>query len=609
MKNNKLFMYNFNKFSMNNLKLKFLNYLNLIAWFINDSICRNKIDVLWVFLLGLFGIIFQIKVFALIIYYSKYFSSGNVIHFYNLEFDPRSSFCLLFSGFSAVIFLCLSSIFINLSKTKIIFLSRKYEEFCAQRVYSLFLNCICFDYGANCLNDVCLVRLIRSDSRVAGRVLRLILSLIIPVLSLSVSFFVLLFIEFKLTLLVCILGFVFVYFQYFISKSAAIQSMRFEKMSPRVAAEIKMILRRYKEFGPSIQNDRFVINAYNNGFIKNQLDAYEQRLRAVENSRLVSGVFMAIVLGIVTTIMGFSIVHENSGWGKLLVYLGALRFVLSNLQTTFSILTNINRFHPQFSRYRSFIVMSQPVSLVNIELSDPRQINFVKYHHSSNIVSPSFVNYGDRFALVSLVGMNYYVVVKFIKELISDGGKYCQAFLNSSRFVSSRHHYPDISLLELFDLPVNSTWSDVPLPQNALTRMKSLFPRLIDGSINSANWDKIDTELKFVLYLSSAIRSNGIIIFVEERGFRSMSRESRLYFDDLLADKVLIIVYTGEFNSVGKYNEKGVAIVDDNNIVKIGSIDWFSTIKNDIKIRYSQLKSKNGVACSISDDDEMDDDY
>jgi hypothetical protein len=118
-------------------------------------------------------------------------------------------------------------------------LSRKYEEFCAQRVYSLFSDSICFDHSARYLDDVCLVRLVRSDSRVAGRVLRLILSLIIPVLSLSVSFFVLLFIEYKLTLLVCILGLAFVYFQYYISKSAAIQSMRFEKMSPRVAAEIK----------------------------------------------------------------------------------------------------------------------------------------------------------------------------------------------------------------------------------------------------------------------------------------------------------------------------------------------------------------------------------
>ncbi len=73
------------------------------------------------------------------------------------------------------------------------------------------------------------------------------------------------FIEYKLTLLVCILGLAFVYFQYYISKSAAIQSMRFEKMSPRVAEEIKMILRRYKEFGPSVRNNQFVINVYNNG--------------------------------------------------------------------------------------------------------------------------------------------------------------------------------------------------------------------------------------------------------------------------------------------------------------------------------------------------------
>jgi hypothetical protein len=58
-----------------------------------------------------------------------------------------------------------------------------------------------------------------------------------------------------------------------------------------------MILRRYKEFGPSVRNNQFVINVYNNGFIKNQLDAYEQRLRAVENSRLVMWCFYGHCLG------------------------------------------------------------------------------------------------------------------------------------------------------------------------------------------------------------------------------------------------------------------------------------------------------------------------
>jgi hypothetical protein len=307
--------------------------------------------------------------------------------------------------------------------------------------------------------------------------------------------------------------------------------------------------------------------------------------------------------------MGFSIVHENSGWGKLLVYLGALRFVLSNLQTTFSILTNINRFHPQFSRYRSFIVMNQSVRLDDIEFLNLPDIHFVNYHQSSNIVSSCTINYGERFAIVSLVGSNHYVIVKFIKELICDDKRYCQVFLNSSRFVSSRDYCPDVSLLELFNLPVGSTWSDIPLPQNALVRMKSLFPRLIDGSINSANWDKIDTELKFVLYLSSAICSGGIVIFVEEKGFRSMSRESRLYFDDLLTNKVLIIIYTSDLNSVGEHGEKGVAIIDDNHPVDVGSVDWFATKKNEITFCVSKSKSKKSVACSISEDDEMDDDY
>ena len=53
-----------------------------------------------------------------------------------------------------------------------------------------------------------------------------------------------------------------------------------------------------------------------------------------------------------------SIIFEGRGWGRLIVYLLALRYGLVNLRSLASTITSINRLYPHLRRYRDFVEMS-----------------------------------------------------------------------------------------------------------------------------------------------------------------------------------------------------------------------------------------------------------
>ena len=77
---------------------KIKSYFSFLGWFISDSIWRYKSSSLFILVVGFLGIIFQVQVFFIIIYYARHFSSGEIITMAGYSFDPRTSLSLLTIG-------------------------------------------------------------------------------------------------------------------------------------------------------------------------------------------------------------------------------------------------------------------------------------------------------------------------------------------------------------------------------------------------------------------------------------------------------------------------------------------------------------------------------
>ncbi len=215
---------------MKHIFLSLISYLTFIRWLLKDSLWRKKWLTSFLLLSGFIGVSSQGAVFGLIVYYARHFSSGESIELIGYTIDPRTSLVFLVSGsLLVVLLLLLSTLCIYFSRRTILKMGRDYEEFCAVRVFSflgeggnLFLA---MKQGVSA--ESYLFRLVKSDSRFAGRILRILLTLIIPGITLFVAIIILLSLDAILTLIIAILASALFYLQYRAALIAAQQKISF----------------------------------------------------------------------------------------------------------------------------------------------------------------------------------------------------------------------------------------------------------------------------------------------------------------------------------------------------------------------------------------------
>jgi hypothetical protein len=590
-------------------------YKDFISWLVPDSLWRRKWAVATILTAGSLGIAFQVKVFGLIVYYARHFSSGEMIRFGGKVFDPRSSIGLLGIGSLAVTsLLLLSALCIFFSRRNILRMGREYEEFCGKRVfYLLGKKMDLFSSAENSAGAYSyLFRLIKADSRLAGRLLRMLLSLIVPFLTLTAAIVVLVYLEPVLTLLIAGFSIIFLYYQYRISRKAAGDSMRFETLVPAAGQEYRGLLSHFRHQSLPDENRDMVDQLFIEGPVKKQLDAYEGRLRGVENSRLVSGVFMAGILGLISLVMGVGIIREGDGWEKLLIYLVALRFAMTNLQTTFSLITSINRFYPQVRRYFLFVrsVEGQSVGKYSdiaryqLRVEEKKDAYSIKDFAVTGEVKP-----GSRLSLISSMKLNRYTMASLFKALLGEDQAAYQGALYTSRFAITGQSCPGMPLAKALGVSSKTGWQEMRawFPDEKMFALaKEKLPGNLDKPIKPKVWEKLDAKLKFILGMFSAGQSDCQWILLEAGGLDLLGPEQAGFYLDRFRDKIAVVVFDKNLGQVGSFAEDLVAVVLEEHLAGLGSVQWFEAARPSIETLLFKPDGKEQKAGMFLEDDELD---
>jgi hypothetical protein len=605
---------------LNNFKKTLLRYTVFISWLLTDSLWRNRWLTLSILVTGFLGVAFQVKVFALIIYYARHFSTGSPIVFAGYTLNPRESMGLLVFGSVAVSgLLCLSTLCVYFSRRGILRMGREYEEFCSKRVFFLLGMNVEIPFGEDetVRGDSYLLRLIKSDSRLAGRVLRILLSLIIPGLTLIVVVAFLLYLETGLTLIVSNLAVVFILYQYRVSRHAAGHSVRFEKMASSAALKYKELLQHYKMKVQADESSALVERVFTQGPVKHQLDAYDGRLMAVENSRLVSGMFMAVVIGAIILVMGGGIIGEGTGWGRLLVYVISLRFAMANLQTTFTSITAINRFYPQLRRYFSFL---ESVKLNDQEQFSPLDDNLlqIRMKGESAVLNGSYetitILNGTCLSLVTPLELNRYTMATLIRTILGESGSIHNSALYSMRFSTTKASCPHISVRDLLGrkMVTEDIWIDLKdwFPNESIwEEARDLLSENLDSQIETKTWDEVSPILKFCLGIISILMSDCRWVVLEARGLKLLGLEAARFYLERFKDRIVVVIFNGDFDRVGSFGESVVAVSGEKNLMGLGTPEWFASVKKNLEglpeFDSGKMKAKAGIQ-ETDDPDELD---
>jgi hypothetical protein len=537
-----------------------------------------------------------------------------MITFQDMSFDPRSSMILLIAGSVATFLsLALSAVSIYFSRRTIMRMARNYEEYCAKRVFRLLgLNAAVFAAAPeDAKKDMYLFRLIKGDAKMAGRVLRMALGLIVPVITLVAAISVLFYLQFRFTLLIALLGTVFLFFQYKVSKKAVDDSMSMEKLGGEASRQYKELLQCCKQRGYPDTSQDALEKIFARGPVKRHLDAYEGRIVAGDNSFVVSGLFMAVVISLIILVMGHAIITQGAGWGRLLVYILALRYAMANLQSTFKILTGINRFYPQLQRTFYFVqgvdhkdadqFPALPEYTIPLDRSAPTE-DLLHGSETSALIHP-----GTRIALVTSLELNRYAMLDIISALADDTETPFKNIAYSTRFATTTHSCPTLCLRELLCLPPDGTWDEMRLPLQVKNRLRKSLPKNLDARIRPKMWEVLEPELKFLLSFFFALRSECQWIMVEEKGLRLLDPEIRLPLLEEGDAKILVVVHRKQLGRVGDYGENTIVVMNERTIQGLGSPEWFDSVRKEAKtIIESETGKKTSSEGSEPDDDDLD---
>lgn len=353
---------------------RLVRYGRIVRWLLRDSLWRFRGRVALTLATGLAGTFIQIGAIGVALLYASALSSGGAVTIGAWTFEPHTSIPLLImaGGLVLVLFL-ISAALLYWSGVESIRLRRRYQDFCAERAFERPLRgpMVWPAMHETDLTDLSLMmRIIRGDAAQIGRVLQLMVGAVVPLITAIAAVVTLFALAWLPTAIILALAIVSGFFLYLANVMASRASRGMERHQLDAGRSARRAISELRD-GDLAPRDHLpeITNWLKGGSLVRFLNARDQRMRAIERSKLVSNVFQSVALCVVLVAMGYFILREGSGWERLVVYLVALRYALGSQRAVTTSIASVNRFYPQFQRYHDFLRATEPRSRQRAETS------------------------------------------------------------------------------------------------------------------------------------------------------------------------------------------------------------------------------------------------
>jgi len=155
--------------------------------------------------------------------------------------------------------------------------------------------------------------------------------------------------DWPLTIALILVMFLALPFIYRGNKVSSALSNQVDQRAPSCSVELKDQLRQTLDEG---SDERETPRPASDGW----MDAYMGRLGAAIHSDLVVNLIMSVAIAALVVGVGYQTITSHTGWGRIAIYLVALRYFLVHLKGFARCITTMNQFYAQASRYRAYVV-------------------------------------------------------------------------------------------------------------------------------------------------------------------------------------------------------------------------------------------------------------
>ena len=565
-------------------------YAHLLRWIAVDSLWRYRGTSFLFLTAGMGGLVFQVAALGVAVIYAQMLEHGWVVTLLGRQVEARSSVVLLaVCGTGVLVALLLSAYLTYVSGVQSIRLRRRYQVFCSLRALRLLASGFPVwpppDKRQANLGEI--MKLVRGDAAFYGRVAQMFIQAVVPAVTSILAVGALLYLEWLSTLAVLLATLVSTVFHYRASVTAVEGSRLMEQYAPQAS-------RAYREQVNALRGSTVVSDAehetgdetfFQSGGVRAFLDARDRRMRALESSKLVSNACFAIIVFIVLLGLGMSIIVEGRGWGRLIVYLLALRYGLVGLRSLATTITSINRFYPQLRRYRDFVEMSATRSGVRPEPLEAYQVRATADALGGSEESATFTA-GSRVLLICPTELDRYTAGFILDSLIGASVGAVAAATSSLWLVTAWLACdPSLPLATAVGLPAKMRRRDIEqllegtrLAEKVTAQLPDDFAKPMDPQA----WARVDPMVRYALALVAATHVDRQWVLLDEAKLRAVPANVQEQLLRRLADRIVVIV-SRSAAVVGQYSESMVIVADRGQVIGIGSPAWLECHRAEVE--------------------------
>lgn len=602
----------FFKFYWSAFRVRIRRYLTVLRWFLVDSLGPVKIKAVGVVAIGFLGVSLQVGAIGLCIKYAKHLSSGKNLSIFNFVFHPRESLLLLvvFSALFLVLSV-ISSWMIYLGNKFTFHLAFNYEKSFLIKVYRSVIvdqNIIPTPVSSAETPEQSIVKLVCGDVRIITRVIKVVLSAIVPFLTFICATIILFYSNFILSLLLMVVVFMSAVFYLKVNFESLEDSKKMERTVTPLASMKRSLIRCFSGASvlPGSYVNDFAGTLLSDDLYIDNMEGFRGRIMARDKSRLVSEHLGAICIVLIFLVIGYQMLISHEGWGRLVIYLLALKYCLANFQKVTGMVTTVNRFYPVISRMYDFSVQAdsnsprdyKSCSLDVISSSKPTIVN------SEAVYRPVR---GGVIRVLTAMQINRFSLPSFFSIVFNGGRKKARILSEISWFYYGDGMFPPLSISQYLGFPDEEgvvKYLNCHVPDDKVVQVVEQLGIGKGGALIDESLSNAAIETKCIIVLLAALNSGREIVVFGESLISGLDNDLCQNLLSKFEDRYIFIV-GDSLSNIDIFKWDKIVILNESSVGGIGDISWVK--ENSVKITSLLASMKNdSVIHATDDDDELD---
>lgn len=348
--------------------------------------------------------------------------------------------------------------------------------------------------------------------------------------------------------------------------------------------------------------------------VSGAMDAFRGIIMPRRRVAFLQDVFIGVILLVSLVGFGSTVLSDKSAWVPFLTYFVFLRYSLTGMGGTATMVTAVNRFVPQLRRLKEFVFLDVEAAAVGIDKEEKLWTFQAAGSELKGSALSAKPQPGDFIACIDPCPTDSYCLVEFCQRLLGTNNRIkCNHLLGAMFYCGDIRSFPGLSIMHILTGEKESDSTTIDQAKRVLERLGVLneieaLPMGVQTILGPETTEELSQLCFYALCLVPGIRSSKRYFVLDWKPLGRMGSEARKAVFDILSDRIVLL--DSKRTPADLLSQASlVFVLDEAAIIGIGDAEWFNRVARQHLLDIQDTVAVGGDGDKLlSDEEEMVDD-